>query len=441
MARVGGEIRLQERAARSRLKVRNLPYWRSLSEGFYVGYYKGKRQGTWFVRYRMPGEGEQYKRAKLGEADDAVPADGRAILSWAQAFEKANEWLNRLRDLNLEQTDLKMTVRDVVEKHIKDRDERDSARVGRTVRSTASFKLGAHVLSNSKLAATKLSDLNEVHLRDWQRGLKGMKATTKVRVISELKAALNAVFEERRRHLPADFGVTVKHGLKPISASVEIEDDSSRVTQVIDDDTVRNLVLTAKMGDVEGDFALLVLLLAATGARFSQLVRLRVQDVQYEANRLMVPPSAKGRGKVKAYIRTQIDPDVMAELQLICRNRPKNAYVLERWLHKQVGPAKWERTERVPWKTPSEMRRPWAQLASLIGRADITPYCLRHTSIVRGLKMRLPIRLVASNHDTSVMMIERHYARWITDDLEELSARAIVKFFTPTGAEEGSKSL
>ena len=54
------------------------------------------------------------------------------------------------------------------------------------------------------------------------------------------------------------------------------------------------------------------------------------------------------------------------------------------------------------------------------------PYALRHSSIVRGIRAGLPIRLVAAMHDTSVVMIERHYARWITDGLEELAARAVI---------------
>lgn len=37
---------------------------------------------------------------------------------------------------------------------------------------------------------------------------------------------------------------------------------------------------------------------------------------------------------------------------------------------------------------------------------EIVPYALRHTSIVRGLRVGLPTRLVAALHDTSVGMIE-----------------------------------
>ncbi len=52
--------------------------------------------------------------------------------------------------------------------------------------------------------------------------------------------------------------------------------------------------------------------------------------------------------------------------------------------------------------------------------AEVIPYALRHRSIVRSLRANLPIRLVAALHDTSVAMIERHYARYIVDGLEEL---------------------
>jgi hypothetical protein len=38
----------------------------------------------------------------------------------------------------------------------------------------------------------------------------------------------------------------------------------------------------------------------------------------------------------------------------------------------------------------------------------------------------LPLRLIAGGHDTSTEIIEKHYAKWIVDGLEELAARAVV---------------
>ena len=87
----------------------------------------------------------------------------------------------------------------------------------------------------------------------------------------------------------------------------------------------------------------------------------------------------------------------------------------------------WSRVERGPWVSSSEMLRMWQRAAADAGLPAATiPYALRHSSSVRGLRMGLPIRLVAALHDTSVAMIERHYSRWITEGLDELAARAVV---------------
>lgn len=77
--------------------------------------------------------------------------------------------------------------------------------------------------------------------------------------------------------------------------------------------------------------------------------------------------------------------------------------------------------------TVSEMTRLWNRACEDAGvGGSIIPYALKHSSIVRGLRVGLPIRLVAAIHDTSVAMIERHYSRWITEGLDELAARAVV---------------
>jgi hypothetical protein len=54
------------------------------------------------------------------------------------------------------------------------------------------------------------------------------------------------------------------------------------------------------------------------------------------------------------------------------------------------------------------------------------PYALRHTSIVRGLRANLPLRLVGALQDTSAKMIEAHYSAYIIDATEDLARRAIL---------------
>ena len=53
--------------------------------------------------------------------------------------------------------------------------------------------------------------------------------------------------------------------------------------------------------------------------------------------------------------------------------------------------------------------------------AKVTMYALRHTSVVRQLLANVPVRVVAALHDTSVVMIERNYSKFIADHADELA--------------------
>jgi integrase len=223
--------------------------------------------------------------------------------------------------------------------------------------------------------------------------------------------------------LPRDLPTTIRFGLQMEAREVTIA--RARENQVLPDDEIRAIVAAAQA--IDGDFGRLVLVLAATGARFAQVQRLRVGDVQPGQGRIMVPQSFKGGRQQVEYIRVAIGADTLAALAPVLESRPSSAPLLERQRMRQVKGKQWEPYERGPWKNASEMTRLWRETVEKAGlpRATI-PYALRHSSIVRGLRAGLPIRLVAALHDTSVAMIERHYSRWITEGLEELVARAVV---------------
>jgi hypothetical protein len=87
-----------------------------------------------------------------------------------------------------------------------------------------------------------------------------------------------------------------------------------------------------------------------------------------------------------------------------------------------------------PWKK-SDHSRPFARVARRAGLdpTKVTLYALRHSSIVRQLLAGVPIRVVAVNHDTSVVMIERTYSRYIGDHADAL-ARAALLDTTPAMA-------
>jgi hypothetical protein len=65
--------------------------------------------------------------------------------------------------------------------------------------------------------------------------------------------------------------------------------------------------------------------------------------------------------------------------------------------------------------------------------AGTTLYALRHSSIGRALLKNVPIKIVADWHDTSVGIIEKHYARFIINSADTLICDALLDTSPPEG--------
>jgi integrase len=330
-------------------------------------------------------------------------------------------------------------VRNAVESYIAERDRRDSARAGREVRSDANTRLSRYVLS-ADLAAVSLEELDEDALVQWRAALPDkLKASTVQRLISDLKAALNAAHVLNRKRLNPDFPMTVRVGLRSQRDDAGVN-SPARDNQILSDAQVGALIAAAREIDSEqdfdGDLLRIIVVLAATGARFSQAVRLRVGDLQRDRRRLLVPKSRKGRGaKSAAPIPVPVGSDVLDALLPAVTGRASDAPLLEHWRHVQrPGETRWHRDTRGPWRSSSELTRAWNDVRKRAKMPGVICYALRHSSIVRGLRAGLPIRLVASLHDTSVAMIEKHYAKFIADGLEDLAAAAVVPLIPAGGS-------
>jgi hypothetical protein len=81
----------------------------------------------------------------------------------------------------------------------------------------------------------------------------------------------------------------------------------------------------------------------------------------------------------------------------------------------------------MPWKKSDHSRR-FARTVEATGLDpnEVTINALRHSSIVRQLLAGVPLRVVAVNHDTSVVMIERTYSRHIGDHADALARGALL---------------
>jgi integrase len=177
------------------------------------------------------------------------------------------------------------------------------------------------------------------------------------------------------------------------------------------DDQVRDFVSTAYA--LDDGFGLLIDVLAITGARPSQPVRLRVEDLHDHPVRpkLMMPKSGKGGGRNRSQKKAErysvpITVRLALRLKAVALSRASDAPLLTQ-------------RDGSPWpKNPGQHCHRKINKAVTAAGLDpdvVTMYALRHSSIVRMLLRNVPIRLVASLHNTSVAMIETHYSRYITE--------------------------
>jgi integrase len=392
MPRRTRSVPLENRTNRLRLSPRKKPYSLLLAPNIHLCYRRNKGPGTWSVDY--PGG---LKRFAL--ADDHEDANGETVLNFWQAQNKARE-LARVGEGSTERL---ADVAGAIDNYETDL----AARGGRKYNAT---QLRLHVpemLMNKTVAL-----LTEKELRDWRNGLikNGLKPSSADRIAKALKAALNLAASNDKR---ITNGRAWKQGLESLPPSDDDDDETVRDNFILSDQVIAAIVRGCyEEGREHGDdFGVLIDVLAETGARESQAFRLKPRDLQESdpaAPYLLMPTSKKGTSR-KRKRKTEYRPlPISPRLAKILRQQANRRAAHERLFEKL-------------WNL-SRFFRPVVQRLEL--EPTLTPYCLRHSSIVRQLLKGVPIRLVAANHDTSTVVIERHYARFIVSRQTDAMTRA-----------------
>lgn len=419
-------------AKRAKLKPGKNPYWRGVGGGrggVSLGYRKPVRgPGAWVAKTVI---NKARFEDRIGDADDE--GCGAGALNYIDAVGRALEWAKQQQAAKSSTS--APTVRTAMEAYIQKREQR-----GKRTGANARSRLTLHVLGGerrpgrrpssgispapgTKFSATKLSKLRASTIEDWRATLPDdMKPSSLNRLLADVRAALNDAVVKHRRELPGSVAIEIKVGTQALPV----------------DDDARHQLLTAKQVQavvkaaygVDADFGHVVLLAAATGARFSQVVRIKVRDVQRNRLRVLVPSSGKGRsGKRRPPAVVPLDASVMRQLDPMMRGRDADDALLQRWRYRRAGGLRWEKDHRGPWGAADEILSLWSDVvkAARVSNGTIM-YALRHSSIVRGLTAGMPTIQVAKQHDTSVEMIEKHYAAYITDANEEIARRAAMSF-------------
>ena len=268
MSKTRTEAPITSVIARRQLKPRKKPYWRSLGPNAAIGYHRRPRGGFWMAGEYL-GAG-RYREEQNGVADDQLDADGIDVLDFEQAKTKVSEKIASWRSHDRASLHGPApTVGSVVEVYLAASQRRHAAQ--RVNRGETRSRMRKYVLNDS-LTAVQLHALTEQHLVGWRERLPVRLASATVkRIFIDLRAALNVATKMHGAILPADLAIIIRHGLSYSDASAPVTRDGAALS----DHDVRRLLDAAAQVDAEdgwdGDLLRLATVLAATGARFSQI--------------------------------------------------------------------------------------------------------------------------------------------------------------------------
>jgi integrase len=370
---------LETRTARLRLKVRRKPYFVPVAPGISLGYRRNLGPGSWLVRC-ADGKGGAWTKG-FAIADDFEDASGTTVFDFWQAQVRARELVRgKYTDANKP-----ITVAQSLDLYECDL----AARGGRIAHVQRIRRLLPPILLERPVGLLVMRELR--HWRDAELG-RGLAPASVTRTCKALKAALNFV--------AAQDPTIGNRAAWTVGLAALPDSHVARTNAVLSDDEIRAVV--AACYAASDRLGLLAEVLATTGCRPIQAARLRVEDLQ--ADRLMMPRSAKGRGRKRVERRPiPIPPGLVAKLKGAAGDRPADAPLLQR-------------SDGQAWQSGhSDHSRPFENALAAAGLPKVVPYALRHSSITRSLLRGVPVRVVADTHDTSIAMLERTYAKYIAD--------------------------
>jgi integrase len=394
---------LETPTARRKLAVRKGSYFIKISPGISLGYRRNQGAGVWSVR-ATDGHGAEWLK-KIGIADDLEPAAPPLVLNYWEAINVARK-LARTQPGTPDDDSRPLTVEGALTSFERDLEARGA--------NTYNAKWPRRHLT-TVLLSKPVSLLSSKELRKWRDSLLGKVAPSSInRLCGSISAAFNLAASHDQRiknHQAWEIG---------LQALPDADEDRN---VILSDDKV--LAFVGACNQHNAALGLFADTMAQTGSRPSQIARLLVADLVADPAKpkLLMPKSAKGGGRNRVARKAQrvpvpITPRLADRLAMAAKRRAADAPLLLQ-------------SDATSWgKEPSQRYRAdvRAIVADLGWDADeVTLYSLRHSSIVRQLLANVPVRVVASTHDTSVAMIEKHYSRFIADHSDEHTRRALLQ--------------
>lgn len=301
MARSVRDAKLGSPAERERLLLPNgkkekapvgYRHWRVITKGLSLGYRRtAEGYGTWSARI-LQADG-RYRLEAIGVADDRQTADGISVLTFFQAQEKARQILERPAEV-----EAAFTVAEACDHYMR------WYREHRKAIAATSNTIEAHI--RPAFGARKVSDLTEAGIRAWHERLAEQPArlrSSKVAVKQNTKRPAKSSDERRARKATANRVLTVLKAMLNKAAEDGKVSPGGPWTRIkafkrVDEARLRYLTgaeASRLVNACPKDLRQLVRGALLTGARFGELVALRVVDMDAKTGRIYIAESKSGR--------------------------------------------------------------------------------------------------------------------------------------------------
>lgn len=369
------------KSARDRLPARREPYWKALQTGRSLGFRKTARAGFWLARYRA--DGRQHYRA-LGEV---------SVLSLDDAKAAAEAWFRTMAG-GATTTVKTGTVRDAFLAYV----DNLEAEGRQGAADEARWRCGL-VIEGDRIGAMRLDRVTVDEVTAWRKRVHtpSRSASTVNKHLRILKAALNQAVRMGFAGNPEAW------------RSVRALPNAGRQRDLFLDLTERRALLNAT-----ADHARLYLEgLMHTAARPGELARALVSDFDARQGTLTLRCS-KGRGGQERTRTFHLTPEALRVLKAAAKDKLPAAALFTNALCEPWGKMQLSRLVRAA-----------AKKAGL--PPGVVPYTLRHSIISEWLQAGINAVTVAKMAGTSVLMIEKHYHKFIAEPtLERLSMIQVV---------------
>jgi integrase len=366
---------------RRKLLARNEPYWRHIEGAGYIGYRKSPTGlESWQAKWR--GRDGKPIQKSLGRVTDKH--------DYEAALAEARTWF--------EQCDFGATRAVTVEGACKAYVEAKKLERGDTAETLRSPGLDAEIFFKRQdyekpFGMILLNDLNANDVEQFRNSLlPGRKKVSVNRLFRVFKAAMRRA--RRKRLIMFD----------PWTDVDEFKAESDRRENFLSEEQLNLMFQSAP-----ADLATLLRGFRYLGCRPGELAKALVKDLDLKTNKLRL---STGKGK-DGIVRTRYFPlggEALEFFKTQAKDKLPNAYLVMQ-------------ADGQPW-----IRHQWSRGLTELRAveslpADLVAYDIRHTMISNWLMNGIDVATVAKITGTSIAMIQKHYFKFIPDNVaEKLSA-------------------